>query len=159
MHPTVITVREVDPADLADWIDLRALLWPDEPDVRAEVEHFFRDRLIAAIPHQVFIATSTDAPAPIAFAECSLHGPPNPHAHLEGWYVRPEWRRRGIGRRLIAAAATWACRNGCHHLTSDTTAPYVRLSVPAHLACGFHADTATTEMPGDPLRFTRPLAD
>jgi aminoglycoside 6'-N-acetyltransferase I len=40
--------------------------------------------------------------------------------YLEGWYVSPDWRRRGVGGRLIAAAEAWARRQGCREMASDT---------------------------------------
>jgi len=33
--------------------------------------------------------------------------------YLEGWYVVPEARRRGIGRALVVAAEDWARQQGC----------------------------------------------
>ena len=39
---------------------------------------------------------------------------------LEGWFVRKDWRRVGIGRMLVAAAEQWASRQGCQEIASDT---------------------------------------
>jgi aminoglycoside 6'-N-acetyltransferase I len=38
---------------------------------------------------------------------------------LEGLYVAPEYRRKGIGRCLVAAVTSWAGTKGCKELASD----------------------------------------
>jgi aminoglycoside 6'-N-acetyltransferase I len=55
---------------------------------------------------------------------------------LEGWYVAPAARRRGIGRKLVAAAEDWARAQGCTEFASDAEADN-RTSAEAHLALGF----------------------
>jgi GNAT superfamily N-acetyltransferase len=39
--------------------------------------------------------------------------------YIEGIYVRPECRRQGIGRALVAAAEEWAISRGCSEMASD----------------------------------------
>ena len=59
------------------------------------------------------------------FAEVSLRSDyvngceTSPVAFLEGIYVRPEHRRRGIGRALVAAVEQWGRERGCSELGSD----------------------------------------
>lgn len=48
----------------------------------------------------------------------------------------PEWRRRGIGRQLVAAAEEWARDKGCQEMASDTTPEYAD-SPAAHRALGY----------------------
>jgi aminoglycoside 6'-N-acetyltransferase I len=57
-------------------------------------------------------------------------------AYLEGWYVRPEARRRGLGAALIAAAERWALGWGCSELASDALYDNT-VSHAAHRALGF----------------------
>lgn len=160
-----IGIRELASHDREAWIDLRLCLWPDDPAVRSEADRFLVDGTIGGIRHAVLIAEVRDGSGAITvvgFAECSLHlSSAAPYgenrAHLEGWFVRPEWRRQGIGRHLIAAVAAWAYRHGCVKLTSDTTAPYAALSVPAHRGCGFRVaepDDASAE----PVQFWQALS-
>src|SRR2546422_4564114 len=40
-------------------------------------------------------------------------------AYLEGWFVVPRARGRGVGRALIAAAEDWGRAQGCRELASD----------------------------------------
>jgi aminoglycoside 6'-N-acetyltransferase I len=57
-------------------------------------------------------------------------------AYLEGWYVVPESRQKGIGRALIQAAELWATRQGCTEFGSDTDIDN-DVSHVAHLRSGF----------------------
>ena len=59
-----------------------------------------------------------------------------PVAYLEGWYVDPEFRRTGLGARLIRAAETWALRHGFSEMASDTELDN-DISEQAHIALGF----------------------
>lgn len=55
---------------------------------------------------------------------------------VEGWYVDPELRGRGWGRRLIRAAEQWAAARGLTELASDAELTN-RSSLAAHRAMGF----------------------
>jgi aminoglycoside 6'-N-acetyltransferase I len=43
----------------------------------------------------------------------------SPIGYLEGWYVQPESRRKGIGRALVRKAEAWALASGCKEMASD----------------------------------------
>ena len=57
-------------------------------------------------------------------------------AYLEGWYVVPEARRRGVGRALVEAAEAWGREQGCTEFGSDTQLDNLD-SAAAHRALGF----------------------
>ena len=59
-----------------------------------------------------------------------------PVAYLEGWYVDPDARRSGLGRRLVEAAEDWARANGFTELASDAELDN-EVSHRAHRALGF----------------------
>ena len=60
----------------------------------------------------------------------------SPVPHVEGWYVEPALRGRGLGRALMDAAEAWARRHGYAELASDTEVGN-ETSLRAHLRCGF----------------------
>jgi aminoglycoside 6'-N-acetyltransferase I len=44
----------------------------------------------------------------------------SPVAYIEGWYVDPAFRRRGVGAALVDAAALWARNLGLSEMASDS---------------------------------------
>jgi aminoglycoside 6'-N-acetyltransferase I len=132
------TIREVKRSDADAWLELRCALWPGDPDEhRHAIERFFAgDR---REPAEVLVAFEGDAP--IGFAELSIHNivdgcSTGNVGYLEGWYVVPAVRRRGVGRALIAAAESWARGQGCTEFGSDAAIDNV-VSLAAHRALGF----------------------
>jgi len=139
MRPSGVVVRPIPPSSAAAWLELRHALWPD--DDRAaharEIERFFAGEL--SNPLHVLMAFE-DLRA-IGFAEVNIRA----HAEgctttrvgfLEGWYVVPEARRRGVGAALLDAAERWAIALGCTEFASDATYDN-QVSQEAHLALGF----------------------
>jgi aminoglycoside 6'-N-acetyltransferase I len=43
----------------------------------------------------------------------------SPAAFFEAWYVKPEWRRRGVGQALMNACVAWAREQGYREMGSD----------------------------------------
>jgi len=56
--------------------------------------------------------------------------------YLEGWYVDPEHRRRGLGRKLVSAAESWARSRGCTEMASDAELGN-DMSLAAHTQLGY----------------------
>jgi aminoglycoside 6'-N-acetyltransferase I len=116
----VIAIHPATPADSADWAALRGQLWPGDelPAHMAEIARALAD------PH-LFALIVRDGEAAVGFAEASLrHDYVNgcdtsPVAFLEGIYVAPGHRRRGIARLMVAAIAAWGEQRGCRELASD----------------------------------------
>ncbi|MGH7426785.1 MAG: GNAT family N-acetyltransferase [Candidatus Methylomirabilaceae bacterium] len=144
----MITVRSARPDDAQVWLRLRHALWPDGSKVEhgAEIDQFFAGT--AREPAAVLLAEDETGRA-LGLAELSIRPcaegcrtkgaegcRTNRVAYLEGWYVVPEARRRGVGRALVAAAEQWARANGCTEFASDTQ-PNNETSAAAHLALGF----------------------
>ena len=130
-------VRQAILAD-APWLArLRHALWPDgsEAEHRREIERFFAGAQTAPL------LVAEDRSGLLGFAELSIR----PYAEgcetdrvgfLEGWFVIPEARHRGIGRKLLAAAEAWARSVGCTEFASDAEADNEE-SAAAHRALGF----------------------
>lgn len=116
-----IAIRELAPDDAAAFGALRRALWPDMDG--AENEREVALILSGAGDAAAFVAFAPDGEA-LGFVEVSLRqvaegcGPP-PIGFIEGWYVAAGHRRRGVGRRLVAAAEDWARAGGCREMASD----------------------------------------
>jgi aminoglycoside 6'-N-acetyltransferase I len=91
-------------------------------------------------PLEVLLACSGSG-APIGVVELSIR----PHAvgcttdrvaFIEGWYVEPDHRRRGVGAALIRAAEEWGRAHRCSEFGSDTQL-WNDSSIDAHKALGF----------------------
>jgi aminoglycoside 6'-N-acetyltransferase I len=119
-----------------------AALWPEGEleEHCAEADAVLSGLQLAAKPLAVFVAEADGHV--VAFIEVGLRSHADggdserPVGFVEGWYVDPEYRRRGIGRALLRAAEDWARSKGCRELTSDTwlnNEPSQR----AHEALGF----------------------
>jgi aminoglycoside 6'-N-acetyltransferase I len=133
----VMQVRPLDRDDIAGWVDLRTALWPDQ--ARDELESEGRAAIATASPLVVFVAD--DGERLQGFVEISLRsyaegcdGSPVPY--VEGWYVRDDARRHGIGGELMRAVEAWCRERGYGELGSDANADN-RLSRVAHAALGF----------------------
>ena len=88
-----------------------------------------------------FVAYSTPGQA-VGLAEASVRADyvngahSSPVAFLEGLYVAPEARRKGIARSLVSAVSQWARGVGCTELASDASLDN-ESSHAVHLALGF----------------------
>jgi aminoglycoside 6'-N-acetyltransferase I len=137
----MVQVRSVIPNDAAIWLRMRQALWPeqDPPGTHAdEIERFFAGKL--SEPLAVLLATNGSGTA-LGFAELSIRSyaegcVTDRVAYLEGWYVVPEARRRGVGRALVGASEAWARSQGCSEFASDALIDDTS-SAAAHLALGF----------------------
>jgi aminoglycoside 6'-N-acetyltransferase I len=129
---------------------MRSALWPhDGPgpgDHPEEIRRYFRGEMHE--PLEVLVAEEEDEgrsdgepPRLVGLAELNLRNyaegcRTDRVGYLEGWWVDPEHRRRGVGRALVRAALDWAREQGCTEFASDTT-PDNGVSQRAHEALGF----------------------
>lgn len=127
----------MDADDRAAWVDLRNALWPDDtPQAHAGMI----DELLRSDENWGLVAEMPDGEI-VGFAEVAIRKYANgcdtrPVAFLEGIWVRPELRRRGIGASLVRHAEALLISHGFRELGSDTEINN-RASQEAHLAWGF----------------------
>lgn len=132
-----VQVRPAQAPDLAASAAMRHALWPDA-DVRALADE--ARAMLEGGREAAFIAVRDGVP--LGMAEASLRREyvngtgSSPVGFLEGWYVVPEWRARGVGRALVAAVEGWARAQGCTELASDAALDN-SASLAAHAGCGF----------------------
>jgi len=116
-----IHVRLLRPSDEDEWARLRAALWPDCPADQHQQE------MAGILRHPgeeaVFVSPRPDGRLQ-GFLEVSVRPyadgcESRPVGYIEGWYVEPGARRKGVGRALVAAGEEWARSKGCQEMASD----------------------------------------
>jgi hypothetical protein len=141
-----VTVRPAHDGDQAEWLRMRALLWPDGPAAEHadEIAAFFGGGSFCwsgpFLPVAVFFAVRP-AGGLCGFLEASIRPfadgcEPGPVGYVEGWFVDADVRRHGVGRRLVTAAERWAAAQGCREMASDAR-PENTVSLDAQEALGF----------------------
>lgn len=113
-------------------------LWPNHTpeEMTAEIADILRDGEAAIIVYDADDAGCT------AFAQCGLRHDyvegteTSPVGYLEGIYVRPEYRHRGVAAGLLAFCEEWAAQQGCTEFASDCELDNVQ-SLRFHLHHGF----------------------
>lgn len=142
---------------MSDYRSLRIRLWPDcRDDCDREVAEILADQARWAV-----FVVYVDGQAAVGFIEVRLRdvaegASSSPVPFVEGWFVVPEQRRRGLGRALMKTAETWALSQGCTELGSDTQADN-DLSIEVHKQLGFQEVERLVcflKRIGDPLRHT-----
>ena len=101
---------------------MRAALWPECPGEQhaREIADILGDPEFNA----AFLAHAPDG-LPVGFLEVSIRltaegCKPGRIGYVEGWYVEPDWRGKGMGASLIQAAESWAAERGCRVMASDS---------------------------------------
>lgn len=119
-----MSVRPMRPGDDQAVAQLMHSLWPgEEPDFSDQVFFVWDDGEIGgfvAVSIRPWAEGCTNAPVPF----------------IEGWYVSPALRRRGVGRALLAAAEAWAVQQGFSEIGSDVEVDNTP-SLEAHAALGY----------------------
>jgi aminoglycoside 6'-N-acetyltransferase I len=118
----MMRIETCDAPGLPDWVALRRALWPDgnAAEHRGEAE-----ALLARAGEAIAVLARDAAGTAIGFAEARLRRDPvngcatTPVAFLEGIFVQPGHRRRGVARALCRAVEAWAAALGCTELASD----------------------------------------
>lgn len=132
-------IRRTDDTDDPGWLRLRRDFIPElSPD---EHPDYLARFAAASAAFTAFVAEDADGTA-MGFAEVSVRADyvngcsHRPALYLEGIYVDPAYRGRGVARRLCAAAEGWGSTHGCREFASDVYVDDAD-SLAAHAALGF----------------------
>ena len=121
MTPRSVRIVTLKRSQIAEWQRLRTAFWPHvtSEQHRKEIVDILSDLEFNA----VYVAVGSERKLH-GFIEASLrltaegcHS--SPIGYIEGWYVEPEERGKGIGRALLKKAEAWAISNGCKEMASD----------------------------------------
>ncbi|HZJ58516.1 MAG TPA: aminoglycoside 6'-N-acetyltransferase, partial [Clostridia bacterium] len=113
-------IRQAGMDDKRAAAKLAMLLWPDN-----EIDDLKREMLDYIVSDSGAVFICFDEDTPIGFAQCSLRRDyvegtdSSPVGYLEGVFVKENYRKRGIGGRLVAQCEEWAKRQGCTEFASD----------------------------------------
>lgn len=141
----LLHIRHAQESDLAKLAPLLAALWPES----AVEEHANELRLllggradsVLTMPLTIMVAEASDGRL-LGFLEVDLRShadgcsPAQPVGYVEGWYVVEDYRRCGLGSRLLATAEDWARSHGCIEMASDALIDN-DVSQRAHEALGY----------------------
>jgi aminoglycoside 6'-N-acetyltransferase I len=129
-----VRIRDYTPRDHPEWLAMRLALWPDSSEADAHAWAISQEAktLVAEVGNHEGLAGFVEL-GKRAYADgCDT----SPVAFLEGWYVSPSMRKRGIGRMLLCACVVWAKQEGLHELGSDSLLLDVA-AYAAHISVGF----------------------
>jgi len=134
-----LIIERCSSLDQPGWLEFRLALWPDaDAD-----DHRGYMAVSLAQPERFLQLMIYDAQRlPVGFIEGSIRGDyvngteTSPVGFVEGVYVSPAWRRKGVARLLYAAIGNWAKARGCRELASDALIDN-ETSQRAHKALGF----------------------
>src|SRR5262249_9513622 len=132
--------------DRNEWVRMRTALWPGDGEAEhaEEVAAYFATGTFrwseAFLSWKGFVAERPDGGL-CGFVEASIRPhvdccSSRPVGYVEGWYVDPDGRRQGVGKRLVGAAEGWAAAQGYKEMASDAHLGNT-VSHEAHKALGF----------------------
>ena len=134
-----VFIRPVKLSDRESWERMRNALWPSPAREHfGEIARYFGGQVRESL--EVFLAFDDQGTA-VGLIELSIRAyaegcTTDRVAFVEGWYVDPNVRGKGVGAALMEAGEAWARSQGCTELGSDAEVDNIS-SAAAHMAVGF----------------------
>jgi aminoglycoside 6'-N-acetyltransferase I len=136
-------IRRAQLSDREQIVAMRLLLWPEcsREDEARDFDAFLTSGAASGMPAAILVAEDGNGLL-AGFIEAGLRSHADgcdiahPVGFVEGWFVREEFRGRGMGGELMRAAEEWARAHGCREMASDALIDN-RPSEEAHRALGF----------------------
>ena len=129
-------IRRAVYEDLEILSELAGMLWSGHTreELLSELEEIMNGQ-------SAFYIAFVDGKA-VGFAQCQLRNDyvegtsSSPVGYLEGIFIKPQCRRKGIGRELIRCCEKWAAEAGCTEFASDCETDN-KESFDFHMSSGF----------------------
>lgn len=131
-----ISIRRITAEDREEWFNMRKGIWPEAPD---DFLRFDMDEILASAEDAIFMAFVDGNPAGMIETRLRDYGEgceTSPVGYIEGWFVYPGFRGRGVAGVLVGAAEDWSRQMGCTEMASDTWLDN-EISIRAHLKLGY----------------------
>ena len=133
-----VIVRKANKNDEEELAKMRGELFSgSDDDHQVEIENYFQNKNKHI--RQIFVIENCDQLIGLIELNIRDYAEGSKAAevpYIEGWYVAPEYRGQGLGRKLIAAAESWSLENSFFELASDVCLENSN-SIKAHEAIGF----------------------
>lgn len=113
-------IEQVNDISFEDWLKMGMSLWPD--NIVEELRHEFLSQLSSG-KETTFLYKTHDQY--VGFINVSVRNDyvegssTSPVGFIEGIYVKPEYRKKGISKELVKLAEEWAKSKGCKEMGSD----------------------------------------
>ena len=121
-----VASRLAQSSDIPQLSRLREALWPESSadEHASELAQIIAGKVPSILPLVVLVAAAPDGEL-LGFLEVGMRSHADgcdwsrPVGYVEGWFVSPDARQRGIGAALLGAAEDWSRAQGCTELASD----------------------------------------
>lgn len=130
-------IRSATAKDIPDLVNLACQLWPDAAD--DELAHEFGKQMGAATNE---FGLAIEEGQAVGFIQISIRqdyvegSEDHPAGYIEGIYVKPGSRKKGVGKSLLAYAKMWCRLRGLKEIGSDADVSNIE-SHAFHESCGF----------------------
>ncbi|MBP7885394.1 GNAT family N-acetyltransferase [Patescibacteria group bacterium] len=114
-------VTKENKIDFENLVDMTHALWSDHTKEELSKE---MDKILESNKEDAFVVKENDKY--MAFATFSIKheyvqgADSYPVGYLEGIYVKPNFRKKGLAKKIVEFAEKWALEKGCKQIASDT---------------------------------------
>lgn len=132
-----LRIVEANQGRVHELTSMALALWPDNNS--KELQEEFAELLESEKDKLFLCVNGQDS---VAFIHLSIRSDyvegssSSPVGYVEGIYVKPEFRRQGISKRLVQAGEQWCRSMGCTQMASDIE-QHNTASYDFHLSIGF----------------------
>ncbi len=122
-----MAVRQVTEEDFPEWLRMRKALYPEcsSDQLKAEIESvYFKRTVVGEIDYSVWVEERS--PGKLSgFAEISLRADApqcgtSPVGYVESLFVDADFRRNGVGFKLLSKGQDWILQKNCSEFFVDT---------------------------------------